>query len=192
MQITVNYSTGGIPTGSTLFTAQLSDANGSFANPTSIGFIGSTAATGAISCSIPGNTPPGSGYRIRVSTPSAFYAPVSVPFTITGGAVVRVAAKVFLDGPYVSGTQLMNDNLRNLGIIPTVEPYTGIGYTHVGGGGESVTAPVLAVTGNNAIVDWVVLELRDKNNSASLLRTRTALVQRDGDVVDVDLSLIHI
>ncbi len=184
--ITVNYSTGGVPTTSTLFTAQLSDANGSFASPVNIGFIGSTSATGAISCSIPGNTPPGTGYRIRVTTPSAFYAPVSVPFTITGGAVVRVAAKVFLDGPYVSGTQLMNDNLRNLGIIPTVEPYTGIGYAHVGGGGESTTAPVLAVTGNNAIVDWVVLELRDKNNSATVLRTRSALVQRDGDVVDVD------
>ncbi|HMQ77313.1 MAG TPA: hypothetical protein PKE21_16010 [Flavobacteriales bacterium] len=184
--ITVNYSTGGVPTTSTLFTAQLSDANGSFASPVNIGFIGSTSATGAISCSIPGNTPPGAGYRIRVTTPSAFYAPVSVPFTITGSAVVRVAAKVFLDGPYVSGTQLMNDNLRNLGIIPSVEPYTGIGYAHAGGGGESTTAPVLAVTGNNAIVDWVVLELRDKNNSATVLRTRSALVQRDGDVVDVD------
>lgn len=189
-QITVNYSTGGVPTSNTLFTAQLSDANGSFANPTPIGSLGSLSATGAISCSIPGNTPPGTGYRIRVfpsTNPfSAFYAPVSVPFTITGGAVVRVAAKVFLDGPYVSGTQLMNDNLRNLGIIPSVEPYTGIGYAHAGGGGESTTAPVLAVTGNNAIVDWVVLELRDKNNSATVLRTRSALVQRDGDVVDVD------
>ncbi|MBV6406155.1 MAG: hypothetical protein IT228_14455 [Flavobacteriales bacterium] len=188
--ITVNYSSGGVPTGSTLFTAQLSDASGSFASPQTIGFVGSSSASGAIGCSIPGNTPPGTGYRIRVVASgtafSAYYAPVSVPFTINSTAVVRVAAKVFLDGPYVSGTQLMNDNLRSQGIVPLVEPYTAIGYTHVGGGAEVTTAPVLAVTGNNAIVDWVVLELRDKNNSATVLRSRSALVQRDGDVVDVD------
>jgi hypothetical protein len=50
-----------------------------------------------------------------------------------------------------------------------------------------VTTPaVLAVTGPDAIVDWVFIELRDKNNNANVIATRAALVQRDGDVVDVD------
>ncbi len=96
---------------------------------------------------------------------------------------VQVAAKVFLEGPYVSGTGLMGDALRTAGIIPATEPYTGIGYTHVGGGGETVAPAVLAVTGTNAIVDWVVLELRDDVDPGLVVATRSALLQRDGDVV---------
>jgi len=182
----VNDATGGLPTSGTLFTAQLSDPNVSFANATTLGFIASASPTGTIACTLPGNTTPGGGYKIRIRTPSAFYAPVAVPFGITNNAVVRVAMKAFLDGPYVSGTQLMNDGLRMLGIIPGTEPHTGLSYPHVGGGGETVAPAALAVTGNNAIVDWVVVELRNKNNSATVVRTRSALVQRDGDVVDVD------
>lgn len=82
---------------------------------------------------------------------------------------------------------MMNDDLRQLGLIPLQEPYTGLGFTHVGGGGgESTTATVLSSTGANAIVDWVFLELRDKNNPATVVATRAALIQRDGDIVDVD------
>jgi len=55
-----------------------------------------------------------------------------------------------------------------------------------GGGGESVLPAVLSTTGANAIVDWVLLELRDHNDPALLVSTRCALVQRDGDIVDVD------
>src|SRR5690606_7089276 len=47
------------------FTAELSDANGSFAAPVAIGTAnGSTSGT--INASIPSNTPTGAGYRIRV------------------------------------------------------------------------------------------------------------------------------
>jgi hypothetical protein len=45
---------------------------------------------------------------------------------------------------------------------------------------------VFSVTGQNAIVDWVFVELRDKTNNAKLLATRAGLIQRDGDVVEVD------
>lgn len=47
------------------FTAQLSDANGSFANPIVLGTLNSTNA-GTINGNIPAGTPPGSGYRVRV------------------------------------------------------------------------------------------------------------------------------
>jgi len=70
------------------------------------------------------------------------------------------------------------------GLVPLVEPYAALGYTHVGGGGgEVTTAPVLAATGNDAIVDWVVVELRAKNDPSIVVATRSALLQRDGDVV---------
>ncbi|MFY7988346.1 MAG: hemagglutinin protein [Flavobacterium sp.] len=81
----------------------------------------------------------------------------------------------------------MRDDLRVANVIPTLEPYTAMAntrFTHVGGGGETTTNTVLGQTGNDAIVDWVFVELRDANNPSTVVRTKSALVQRDGDVVD--------
>lgn len=50
------------------FTAELSDATGSFANPIPLGFTPGTAVTGSVTANIPCNTPPGTGYRIRVTS----------------------------------------------------------------------------------------------------------------------------
>ena len=44
----------------------------------------------------------------------------------------------------------------------------------------------LAQTGSNAVVDWVLVELRNKNNPTQILATRSALLERDGDIVGVD------
>ncbi len=75
-------STGTFNTGN-IYTAQLSDASGSFASPTAIGTLNSTANTGSIPVTIPGLTPPGTGYTIRVvsSNPVAT-GTVTLPFTI--------------------------------------------------------------------------------------------------------------
>ncbi|MBL7964084.1 MAG: hemagglutinin protein, partial [Flavobacteriales bacterium] len=48
------------------------------------------------------------------------------------------------------------------------------------------TTGVLATTGNNAIVDWVFLELRGAAPTYTVLATRCALLQRDGDIVEVN------
>ncbi len=101
-------------------------------------------------------------------------------------AEVKVAPKVFLEGAYVTGTGLMSDGLRSAGLLPLTEPYTALGYSFVGAPSGATTAPVLAVTGNDAIVDWVVVELRNSLNSATVVASKAALVQRDGDVVGVD------
>ncbi len=100
---------------------------------------------------------------------------------------VKVSPKIFLEGPYVQSAGMMQDSLRVHSLIPLTEPYTGLGYTHTGGGGgETTTAPVLAVTGNNAIVDWALVELRDPVNSTTIVASHAALLQRDGDVVGTD------
>ena len=66
---------------------------------------------------------------------------------------------------------------------------TAMGYAHSGGGGgETVAGGILATTGNNAIVDWVLVELRNSANSAQVLASRSALLQRDGDVVGLNGS----
>lgn len=62
--VNVPYTAGDIFAGNT-FTAELSDATGSFASPVSIGTVAGNAS-GVINCIIPVLTPAGSGYRIRV------------------------------------------------------------------------------------------------------------------------------
>lgn len=117
----------------------------------------------------------------------------------TAMVVVTVSAtKVRLDltmrlqgSVYNSPDTLMRDDLRINNRIPKKEPYTALApqFLHVnGGGGEMVTdsAIVLANYGANSIVDWVFIELRDSANPALVVATRAALLQRDGDVVDVD------
>lgn len=112
-------------------------------------------------------------------------------------AFVRV--KAFLQGPFVQATGLMNDKLRTTldangnPYIPLTEPYTDLklpngtkAFIHLGGGGEQIHPSVLQVTGSNAIVDWVFLELRSKTDPSYRLLTRSALLQRDGDIVDLD------
>ncbi len=104
---------------------------------------------------------------------------------------VYVYIKAFLQGAYDRTEGQMTDFLRAQKAIPLVEPYGTLEvggtkpFTHVGaGGGESIKADVLDVEGPNAIVDWIFLELRDSETTVK--ETRSALIQRDGDIVDVD------
>jgi hypothetical protein len=107
--------------------------------------------------------------------------------TNTPPPLLLLALRGVLDGPYNSSTGLMSDALRAAGIVPTAEPYTALGFTQVGGGGaESIAPSVLTTTGPNAIVDWVVVELRSASTPSTVLATRSALIQRDGDIVATD------
>lgn len=63
--INVPYTITGVFTGTNVFTAELSDATGSFASPTVLGSVTSSSA-GSISANIPLGTS-GTAYRIRVS-----------------------------------------------------------------------------------------------------------------------------
>lgn len=99
---------------------------------------------------------------------------------------LRLNIAAFLEGPYNAGTGLMNDALRDLATFPLSEPFTAMGYDHAGGGGETMSALVLQVTGPEAIVDWLLVELRSTVDPAHVLESRSALLQRDGDVVAED------
>lgn len=107
------------------------------------------------------------------------------PFCVESAAQVLLGAQAYLEGPYGLGPQ-MSDALRAAALIPSQEPYSALGFVHVGGGGETVAPAVLAVTGNNAIVDWVFVELRGPAPGYTVLATRSCLIQRDGDIVDVN------
>ncbi|MBK6626337.1 MAG: hypothetical protein IPJ87_17165 [Flavobacteriales bacterium] len=98
----------------------------------------------------------------------------------------NVSVRVALASVLGSGG-LMSDGLRTAGLLPLSEPYSALGYTYVGTApGTTTTAGVLAVTGNDAIVDWVVVELRNNTTPTTIVASRPALLQRDGDVVDLD------
>ena len=107
---------------------------------------------------------------------------------IDASATVRVSPKVILDGPYNSTTGLMNDLLRTAGPVPSTEPYTTqLGYTKVAkGGGEVLGTGVLATTGNNAMVDWVRVELRPVSQPSLIAASAHGALQRDGDVLAAD------
>lgn len=94
--ISVPYAITGAFTMGNVFTAQLSDASGSFAIPTPIGSVTSTAA-GTISAVIPPGTPAGTGYRIRVVAS----APATVGSTNVSNITVNalpVAGTAFVTG----------------------------------------------------------------------------------------------
>lgn len=113
-------------------------------------------------------------------------APAVVEFCLNDA--IRLDASVWLDGAYRSADGLMTDALRTQGLLPLTEPYTDLGFPQILGGGESTSTMVLALSGDDAIVDWVRVELRSAMNSAQVLAARHALVQRDGDIVDTDGS----
>lgn len=108
------------------------------------------------------------------------------------GCAPRLNAKAFFEGAYSNATGWLNDGLRANGKIPLSQPYNQITFTGAlnpttpYNGTEVTTNVVLAVTGSDAIVDWVMLELRNADDRTIVAARRAALIQRDGDIVDVD------
>lgn len=105
----------------------------------------------------------------------------------SGQSGFRLSVRVLLEGCYVPAEGMMHDSLRTKHLLPLDEPYAELGYVHIGDGGTEHTAEeIFGVTGPDAIVDWVVLELREAQANGFRVSSRSALVQRDGDVVDMD------
>lgn len=93
------------------------------------------------------------------------------------GVGAQLNAKAWLDGCYVQASGLMRDDLRTQGHVPLVDPYDGT---------TTIDPAVLTTTGNDAIVDWVRIELRLGTSALSPSYARNALIQCDGDIVEVD------
>lgn len=120
---------------------------------------------------------------------------------------VLLNTKIFLQGAYNASTLLMNDRLRNSGsyvtgvlpasnLLPVTDPYRSAPYNFIH---TNNTVPETVVSAsfpnpfidqanpNNNIVDWVFIELRNTVTPGNtILQTRSVLLQRDGDIVDID------
>lgn len=100
------------------------------------------------------------------------------------GRHIQVQVTCFLAGPY-NGTD-MNADLLQMNMIPLQEPYTALGYTFVGGGGEATTPSVLDPAGTFFdVVDWVVLEIRHPTTPVMVLASQACLLRRNGSVTAV-------
>jgi hypothetical protein len=165
--ITGTYNAGNI------FTAQLSDAAGSFVSPVNIGTLAGVAA-GSISGVIPANTTPsGSGYKIRVIASSPTATGTSSSVTINALPVVSISgaaasycingADVTLTGSPAGGTFTGNGMAGNVftpataGLGPHTITYS---YTDPNGCSGSATQninvnaiPTVSISGlNNAYI----------------------------------------
>jgi hypothetical protein len=92
---------------------------------------------------------------------------------------INFSLKAILQGAY-NGTD-MSDDLRSRKLLPTEEPYTERG--HIITSDHTLDPALLDTTGTNAIVDWVVIQVRDSNDASIILTSWAALLQRNGDIV---------
>lgn len=101
--------------------------------------------------------------------------------TITILEPILVSAKAYLQGaslnPNIGEETLMRDDLRLASLIPSTSPYTD---------GLVCNPAVFTVTGSNAIVDWIWIEIRDAITNTLVIDAKSGLLQRDGDIVDID------
>ncbi|SKA86903.1 hypothetical protein SAMN02745130_02752 [Thiothrix eikelboomii] len=109
---------------------------------------------------------------------------------------IRLSLRVLLQGVYSSSTGLMADDLRRLGYLPKQQPYgslsSSFGYTNSSNavspfghiGQESLSDTLYAVTGNEAVVDWILIELREATNPEKRIMTHASVLRRNGQVVD--------
>jgi hypothetical protein len=109
---------------------------------------------------------------------------------------ISLKVKALLHGPMLknNNTGLMRDDLRSKGFLPTQEPYKNFNLFRLAneGGTEYTADSILERTGQQAIVDWVLVELRHSSKPDSIVATRSALLQRDGRVINPDGdSILH-
>jgi len=90
---------------------------------------------------------------------------------------VTVQTKLYLQGAY-AGSGTMNTYINTAGYLPLSQPYTGSTWNYAG------TEQLSSIPAN--MVDWVMLELRDQQNT--VLGRRAAILTTNGSVLDTNLN----
>lgn len=114
----------------------------------------------------------------------------TVPFQVmsnaNGGGAVALDVSAFLEGAMDDGEMLADLYQTWPVLLPHNEPYSALGFTHVFGGGEhydSWFAP-WPLFFDHPPVDWLLVELRDANQPAVVVCTKSVLLLNDGRAVD--------
>lgn len=104
---------------------------------------------------------------------------------------IKVAMKVYLSSLDIN-TLLMSNALTTSGNFPLSDPYSVSGvfnnnFSHVNNPTvATISQNALNLTGADAIVDWLFIEIRKGTTSKPIVRTIAALLQADGEVVATD------
>ncbi len=91
--------------------------------------------------------------------------------TAPQAATVLVQTKLFLEGPYNTGTHEMSTSLKDAGYLPTTAPYS-----------ENARS-VASVPAN--ITDWVLVQLRSSPTGTAVV-SRSVFLHKDGRIVADD------
>lgn len=137
----LNFTATGTFNSGNIFTAELSDASGSFAAPTIIGALPSASSGNlSINITIPGTVPAGSGYRVRVnaSDPATTGADNGTDLVIHDLPTVSLGA--------FSDVCVYTPSFNLTGGTPTGGTYSGLGVS------SNVFNPTAAGLGTHSIV----------------------------------------
>jgi hypothetical protein len=110
------------------------------------------------------------------SKPAVIYPTVEIPSKLI----------VFLGGSYDANSNKMLTGLNDANLIPLIEPYTALGEGPLSGAGSTISETLLEGLADSAIVDWVIIELRDSIDPTVVIDSRPALLEADGEVKSVD------
>jgi hypothetical protein len=140
--LNIPYTITGTFTAGNIFTAELSDASGSFAVPVSIGTLASTTA-GSVTATIPGGTVAGTGYRIRVtgSTPAIVGTDNGTDISISVAPTASAAGSA--QTICATGTATLAAN----------SPTVGTGAWSVVSGPSTASTQFSSTTSNTAVFD---------------------------------------
>jgi hypothetical protein len=126
------------------------------------------------------NSPTVSYYNLWVYDPTdnSVKSLVTLP---TNNPINKAALNinVLLQGAYDASASLMRDDLRQQAYLPIESPY--FTQTQVT---DELNPALLARSDDTAPVDWVLIELRDKTDKTKIVATKSALIQRNGQVID--------
>ena len=103
-------------------------------------------------------------------------------FTATKGGF-DASLTAFMEGPYNSGTGMMNTTLKTSGLIPLFQPYNAAPWNYSG--------PESVVSIPSDVVDWVLIEYRQADvaanaTSSTIVKRRAAFLKNDGSIVETD------
>ncbi len=89
---------------------------------------------------------------------------------------VGAKVKLFLEGNFNDAQQTMNTNLAEAGLLPMEQPFNTSPFSYMGT--ETIT------TLPEDIVDWILLQVRDRADMTHILATKALLIRKDGLVIN--------
>ncbi len=105
---------------------------------------------------------------------------INLDGTVATGPVV-VNLRALLEGPYAGAGQMTPGALYG-GTAPYAQPYNTAPWNYAG----SETLATLPATTLADMVDWVLVEIRDKADETLVLASKAAIMLSNGDIIDAD------